>query len=61
MSPQRQVFVQISDEAFAELKKIVIEEYGDVLSDFEIRDMGSRLLCLFALLATPKEDGGDTC
>ena len=48
-------FVTLSDKAFAELKKISIEEFGDTLSDFEIRDMGSRLLNLVDLLTTPEE------
>jgi hypothetical protein len=55
MARKYSAFVRLSDQAFAELKKISIEEFGDTLSDFEIRDMGSRLLNLVDLLITPEE------
>ena len=43
-----------SDKAFADLKKLVIEEYGDTLSDTEIRVIGAYVLGLFDILATPE-------
>jgi hypothetical protein len=55
MAKRYRKFVNLSDEAFAELNKISIEEFGDTLSDFEIRDMGSKLLNLVDLLTTPEE------
>ncbi|HEV2694766.1 MAG TPA: hypothetical protein VG347_17860 [Verrucomicrobiae bacterium] len=50
MNPKDHAFINLSDEAFAELKGIAIAEYGDVHSDFEIREMGSRLLNFFDAL-----------
>ena len=44
----------LSERAFAELKIIAKDEYGETLSDEEIHDMGFRLLHLFDLLQ-PKE------
>ena len=46
----------ISAEAFAELKKIAIKEYGEgVMTDIEIMDMGLRLLNLCDILIRPTE------
>ena len=44
----------LSDEEFQELKTIARKEYGDSLSDSEIREMGVRLLTLYGIL-TSKE------
>jgi len=42
---------QLSVKAFAELKTISIQEYGDSMSDHDIEEMGMRLLRLFDLLS----------
>ena len=44
---------ELSPEAFDELKALVIEEYGDTMTDDEITAMGLRLLNLFSLLLSP--------
>jgi hypothetical protein len=49
-------YMPLSDEAFAELKKLCVEEYGDTLPDYEIRHMGSQLLRFFEILMSPEEE-----
>jgi len=53
MNPKYLVFMHSSDEAFKELKKIVIEEYGEGFSDVEIRVMGARLLGIVDIITSP--------
>ena len=45
----------ISPEAFAELKKICIEEFGDTMTDGEICQMGVDLLNMFEVLLSDSE------
>ena len=49
-------YMPLSDEAFAELKKFCIEEYGDTLPDYEIRHVGMQLIKLFDILMSPEEE-----
>jgi hypothetical protein len=41
MRPGHFEYIELSYEAFIELKKLAIEEYGDIFADWEIRYMGS--------------------
>jgi hypothetical protein len=49
---QEYVSIALSKEAFADLKKVAVEELDDTMSDGEIDEMGSRLLSLFSVLTS---------
>jgi RNase P/RNase MRP subunit POP5 len=64
MDPKYLEFMLESEEAFPEFKKLMIEEYGDKYGDYELREMGARLLAWADMMTSPVEDeatdeGGD--
>lgn len=55
MDPKYLEFMLKSQEAFPEFKRLMIEEYGDNYDDYELREMGARLLAWADLMSSPME------
>lgn len=45
----------VSEERLAELKDILTEEYGILLTDAEIEDLGNTLVTSFQILSEPND------